>query len=138
MVEVSATLRRRVDPVALTGLVAAGDVLLIALWVAIGEYQHGFPVTAFPLRYLSSLAPFLIGWAVTAFVGGLYTRDAWEFPIRAVSWTVPAWVTAVLIAQPLREFVFHGNWSVAFALVSMGVGLALLVPFRAAVSLLAK
>lgn len=136
MAQVVSTLRRRIDPVALTGLVAAGDVALILLWVAIGQQvAHGTPITEYPVRWLGNAAPFLIGWALTAFVGGLYTRDAWDFPIRAVSWTVPAWLVTVVIAVPLRgTTLFPGTFSPVFGLVSLIVGLAFLVPWRVAVS----
>lgn len=135
MAEVVSTVRRRVDPTPLTAVVAVGDVLLIALWIAVGMVQHNNPPWNAPVRMVGNLLPFLVAWAITAFVGGLYTRDAWEFPIRAVSWTMPAWITTVLIAQVLRALpVFPGNADPAFALVSMGVGLVVLLPWRAAVS----
>lgn len=136
MAEVAATVRRRVDPTPLTAAVAVGDVLLIALFVGIGEVNHGMPPWEFPWRMVGSLTPFLIGWAVTAFVGGLYTRDAWEFPMRAVSWTTPAWVTSVVIAMVLRATEpFPGNAALTFAVVATLFGLLLLLPWRTAVSL---
>lgn len=139
MSAVASTIRRRVDPVGPTGLVALGDVLLIALFVGIGEVTHGAPPWEQPMRMVGTLIPFLIGWAITAFVGGLYTHDAWDFPIRAVSWTIPAWVTAVLIAMALRATpLFHGNAAVTFAVVAMLVGLVLLVPWRVAMSVLSS
>lgn len=135
MAQVVSTLRRRVDPAPLTGLVAAGDVLLILLWVAIGQQFHGAPPLEYPGRLLGNVAPFLIGWTITAFVGGLYTSDAWEFPIRAVSWTVPAWTVTVVIAVLLRgTALFPGTLAPVFGLVSLLVGLTFLVPWRVLVS----
>lgn len=135
MSEVAATVRRRVDPTSLTAGVAIGDVLLITLFVGVGEVNHGMPPWRFPMRMVGSLTPFLIGWAVTSFVGGLYTRDAWQFPLRAVSWTIPAWITAVLIAMGVRATAwFPGNAALSFGLVAVGFGLMLLVPWRTAIA----
>lgn len=136
MVQVASTVRRRIDPGPLTAVVAAGDVVLITLWVAVGQNFHGLPPWESPVRLVQNVIPFLLGWSIAAFVGGLYTRDAWQFPIRAVSWTVPAWVTAVVIAVLLRGTpVFPGNASLVFGLVALGVGLLLLLPWRVGVAL---
>jgi hypothetical protein len=136
MAQVASTVRRRIDSGPLPAVVAVGDVVLIALWVAIGQYVHGLPPWEYAPRFVQNVIPFLIGWSVAAFVGGLYTRDAWEFPIRAVSWTVPAWLTAVVIAVLLRGTpVFPGNASPVFGAVAFGVGLVLLLPWRVGVAL---
>ncbi|MFW6435945.1 MAG: DUF3054 domain-containing protein [Halovenus sp.] len=129
---------RRFDPSPLTALVAVGDLLLIGLFVILGEIQHGTPPWEKPLWALwaaETYATFLIGWLIVAFVGGLYTRDAWQFPLRAISWTAPAWITAVLIAMAIRATpLVHGSVQLTFVIVSMVVGLALLVPWRSAVA----
>lgn len=136
MAQVVSTVRRRIDPGPLTGVVAAGDVALIALWVAVGQYFHGLPPWEYSGRLVQNVVPFLLGWAVASFAGGLYTHDAWEFPIRAVSWTVPAWITAVVIAVLLRGTpVFPGNASPVFGAVALGVGLVLLLPWRVGIAL---
>jgi hypothetical protein len=135
MAQLATMVRRRVDFGSTAAVVAVGDILAIALWVAVGEVSHGLPPWEYPLRMVTTMIPFLIGWAVAAFVGGLYTEDAWKFPIRAVSWTAPAWIVAVLIAQALRATpIFPGNAALTFALVSTGVGLAVLLPWRALVA----
>ena len=135
MTRMVSTVRRRVDPAPLTAVVAAGDLALVALWVAVGQGFHGLPVLEYPSRYVLNVIPFLVGWTITSFVGGVYTRDAWQFPMRALSWTVPAWLLAVIIAVTLRGTpLFPGNASVVFGLVSFGVGSALLLPWRVAVA----
>lgn len=122
---------RRFDTSPLTAVVAIGDLLLIGLFVTVGEIQHGTPPWEFPARTIVTFATFLIGWVVVAFVGGLYTRDAWQFPLRAVSWTTPAWIVAVLITMAIRATpLVHGGVQLTFVVVSMGVGLALLLPWR--------
>lgn len=137
MERVATSVRRRFDPTPLTALVAAGDVLLIGLWILAGEIHHGVRPLEAPLFVLNTTVPYLIGWAVVALLGGMYTRDARSFPKRAVSWTVPAWATAVLIAQALLVLpVFHAGPALTFAVVSIAAGLVVLVPWRVAVAFL--
>lgn len=127
---------RRIDRAALVGLVAVGDILLIGTFVTMGEIQHGTPPWEYPIWALETFLTFLGGWTVTAIVGGLYTTDAWKFPLRAVSWTIPAWIGAVVIAMLIRATpVVHGTVAPSFVLVSILVGLALLVPWRTAIAL---
>jgi len=135
MVQVVSLVDGRFDPSPLTALVAAGDIVLIGLFVTLGEIQHGMPPWEYPLWALETFAPFLIGWVVVSFVGGLYTRDAWQFPLRAISWTTPAWITAVLIAMAIRATPqVHGGVQLTFVAVSIVVGLALLLPWRSAIA----
>ncbi|QCC52510.1 DUF3054 domain-containing protein [Halapricum salinum] len=135
MEQVVSLFDRRLDPSPLTALVAVGDVVLIGLFVAVGEINHGTPPWEYPLWALETFATFLIGWVLVAFVGGLYTRDAWQFPLRAISWTTPAWITAVLIAMAIRATpLVHGGVQLTFVVVSMAVGLVLLLPWRSAVA----
>lgn len=131
-----ASVRDRVDPTSLTATVAVGDLVCIAVFVFGGAAAgHGFdPVGQFghvARTYLS----FLVGWLVVAVPVGLYTVEARRTPARALARTGPAWVVAALLAQGLRATpLFPGNAAVTFYLVSVGVGLALLGPWRAGVS----
>lgn len=135
MEQVVSLFDRRLDSSPLTALVAVGDIVLIGLFVTLGEIQHGMPPWDYPVLAMETFATFLIGWAVVAFVGGLYTRDAWQFPLRAISWTTPAWITAVLVAMVVRASpLVHGGVELTFVVVSMAVGLALLLPWRSAVA----
>jgi len=124
--------RWRVDPEPSMAALAVGDVLAVLVFVVVGEITHDVDPIAQTGRVLGTLAPFLIGFAVVAMVGGLYTRDAIRSPKRAVSLIVPAWVGAVLIAQALRATaVFPGGAAVTFAIVSIVVGGSLLLAWRA-------
>lgn len=129
------SLRGRIDTSTLTAALAAGDVGAITLFVVLGEISHGVSPVANPERVAGTLAPFLIGWTVASLVGSLYTRDALRPPVRAVSWTLPAWILAVVVAQALRATpVFPGNAALTFALVSTAVGGALLIGWRVLVA----
>lgn len=136
MASVVRSVRHRVDPTPRTALVAVGDLALIAVFVFGGAAGgHGFdPVGQFG-RVGMTYVSFLVGWAGAALLGGLYTADARRTVKRAVAVTVPAWVVAAVVAQLLRATaVFPGDAALTFFLVSVGVVLALLVPWRVAVA----
>ena len=135
MTTVVESVRHRVDPRPLTVLVALVDAALIGVFVVAGEISHDVNPIANPWFVTETYVPFLLGWALTAFLGGLYTRQARHSPLRAVAWTVPAWIGAAIVAQVLRATpLVHGNASPVFFLVSVAVGLALLAPWRVALA----
>lgn len=132
---VTATLRQRVDRSETTAILAVGDLVAIAAFVLLGAvFGHG-ESPANVGRHVGTLLPFLIGWIVAAMLGSLYTTDAHRSVLRAISWTVPAWITAAVIALLLRATsLFHGSFSPPFLLVSIVTGLVFLLPWRAAVA----
>jgi hypothetical protein len=135
MSTLSGAISRRVDFTPTTLVVAAGDLLCIGLFVVLGELSHGIDPLRQPLVVVDTYVPFLVGWLVVSLLGGLYTRDAWLFPKRAVAWTLPAWFLADLIAQLLRATAFfHGDAALTFYLVAAAVGGLLLASWRAAVA----
>lgn len=116
------------------GLVV-GDLVLIAVFVVAGELRHGYGLPAHPERVLGTAIPFFIGWVVMSVVVGVYRRSVYTVPRTAALRTALAWVGAALVGQALRATeLFHGAFAPAFLLVSLGVGLVLLVPWRAIVA----
>jgi len=133
MASVVASLARRVDPTPVTALVALGDLACIGAFVVAGEISHNVDPAANPLYVAETAAPFLVGWAALAVLAGLYWGDVRRSARRAVTRVIPAWAGAALVAQALRATeLFHGGAALTFYLVSVGVGLALLVPWRVA------
>ncbi|QPV61459.1 DUF3054 domain-containing protein [Halosimplex litoreum] len=131
----------RVEPVPFTALVALGDLICIAAFVLLGVTvgHESIDPTANPGRVAATVLTFAAGWAVTAPLGGLYAADTYGSAKRAVALTVPAWVGAALVAQALRATaVVPGGAAATFFVVSVVVTLALLVPWRVAVSVLAS
>jgi len=127
----------RVDPTPLSAGLAVGDVLAIGAFVVAGEIRHGTDPVANPLLVADTLAPFLLGWALAALLGGLYTTDALKNPRRVLSWTVPAWVLATLVGHGLRATeLFHGGTTLGFIAVTLGLGGALVVGWRLLVAAL--
>lgn len=133
MGRVVASLRDRFDVSPATTLVAVGDLGAIAAFVLLGAVgAHGRP-----LGNVAGLAeaalPFVVGWVLASFLGSLYTTDARRSVVRAVSWTIPAWITAAVIAQLLRASpLLSDSFSWTLLAVSIVAGSALLVPWRAA------
>jgi hypothetical protein len=129
-------LRTRVDPIPSSVGLALGDVAAIMAFIVAGEYQHNADPLGNPELVVTAAAPFLLSWAVVAFFGGLYTRDAVASPRRAVSWAVPAWLVATLLSHALRSTsLFRGDTAVAFVLVTMAVGGVLVVGWRLAAAI---
>lgn len=120
-------LESRFDPSPRTLLLAAGDLLLITLFVAMGEVSHGGGVA----DGIGALIPFLLGWAVAASLLGAYSARALASIRGAAAVAAGSWIVGALIGQGLRATpVFPGDAALTFVLVSLGVGLALLVPWR--------
>ena len=126
------SLRARMDASPGTLALAVGDIGLITLFVVLGELQHGYDILAETGRVIGTALPFFIGWALVSIPAGVYAPATRLSVRRAVSRTALAWVGAALVGQALRATpIFHGGFALPFALVSLGVGIVLLVPWRA-------
>jgi len=66
----------RIDLSGTTVALAAGDLAAILLFVAVGEYTHGYNPLVDVGRVLGTFAPFLLGWLAVATLSGLYSADA--------------------------------------------------------------
>lgn len=132
MEAVFATVRSRVEFSLTTAVLALGDVAAIAAFVVIGVVGAHSGTRSNVIGLLESLFPFLVGWVLAAFLGSLYTTDARRSVARAISLTIPAWITAALIAQLLRASpLLPETFSLVFLVVSIFTGLGLLGPWRA-------
>ena len=132
----TATLRARFHPSSLTAVLAIGDLAMIGAFVVGGEVTHGFDPIADAERVIGTVVPFLVGWALASLAAGVYARGAVSDFRCAVGRTLPAWAAAVLVAQLLRATaVFPGDAALTFALVSLGVGGALVTLWRVVATL---
>lgn len=121
---------QRPDVSATTAGLLIGDVAFITLFVVLGEFQHN--PGAIVERTPGSLIPFLVGWMLAALLAGVYSWPVLTDPRTAVVRTGLAWVGAVVVGQGLRAMaVFPGEADPVFVAVSLGVGLVLLLPWRA-------
>jgi len=127
----------RIDLSSKTAALAAGDIGAILLFVAVGEYTHGYNPLVDVGRVAGTLAPFLIGWLAVAVFAGLYDSDAPGTLVSSIPVTLLSWVGAVYIAQVLRATaVFHGDAALTFAIVSVLVGGVLLCLWRVGATVL--
>lgn len=128
------TLVPRPDLSPVTAGLVLGDVALIGLFVALGVVRH-YSVGLLPARLPGAVTPFLVGWLLASLLAGVYAPAVRRDRRRAVARTALAWVGAVAVGQSLRATsYFAGDAAPAFVVVSLVVGLALLVPWRAAVA----
>lgn len=117
---------------------AVGDLLLIGLFVFIGEVTHGNRPFADPGYMLNAYVPFAVGWLLAALLIGAYSLRARESLRGALILTGGSWVVGDLVAQALRSTsYFHGEAAPSFVLVSLLVGLAFLLSWRLVTTYLA-
>lgn len=129
----------RFDRSATTGVLLAVDLALIALQLSYGLVVHGTDPLAVPLYAAETVAPFLLGWLLVAPTLGVYTaRTRGSLTETALSVGI-AWSVAALIGVGLRATPWLvGGAPLAFVLVTIGTGLATLLPWRLLVSALAR
>lgn len=133
------TLRRRVAVTPVTVGLLVGDVVAIAVFVVLGEISHGVDPVREAAVAADTMAPFLVGWLLASVPAGVYAPAARRSLAAAVTRTTAAWVGAVVVGQALRSTsLFHGEFAPTFLLVSLGVGLALLLPWRVAATRLTR
>lgn len=131
MSDIVTSLKNRVNYPLETLVLALGDFALISVFIILGELQHGYNPLIEIDRVVGTALPFLIGWALTSVLTGVYMPAVYRSVRSVATRTTLAWVGAVLIGQALRATsLFPGGFALAFVLVSLGIGLALLVPWR--------
>jgi len=129
-------LARRFDagawPLAVADLVA-----LVAVFTAGATWHNGtsFPLE-FPVEWLLTLAPFLLGWILVGPPVGVYSAGAAETAKAAIPLAVRAWIPATVVAVGLRALVFEpGPIAPVFVGVTLlsgavGLGVARWLRFR--------
>ena len=114
-----------------TAVLAAGDAAMIAIFVALGELQHGGSVAAGVETFLQ----FAVGWSVVAVPLGAYGPHALRSAPRAAGRAAGTWIAGALVGQVVRATVRPGFYvAPAFVVVSIVVGGALLAAWRAAMA----
>lgn len=124
-------LRPRIDASPAVLAAAAGDVVIVALFVLAGEFRHYPTVEMAVARWPGTLWPFLVGWGVVGTLVGAFTEDAFASPREAAVLTAVGWVGADVLAQAIRAFQPARNADVAFFLVAAVFGVVLLGAWRA-------
>lgn len=123
-------LRPRIDASPRMLAVVAGDVVIVALFVLAGEFQHYETAEALA-RWPGTLWPFLLGWGVFGTLVGAFSDAVFDSPREAAALTAVGWIGADVLAQAIRAFQPGRNADVAFFLVAAVFGVVLLGAWRA-------
>ena len=110
-----------------TGWLLLGDLLIIALFVGLGELRHGGEVVDWAITF----GEFGLAWVAVAVPMGAYSRG----PDRSTRWTVGvisgSWVIAATLGWAIRAILEpFATFSVVFLMVMVGTGLLFLLPWR--------
>ena len=112
-------------------VLALGDAVAILLFVLIGRRSHSLATGLdAAIETLKTVAPFWVGWFVSAVGLGAYRPSAWAGAREAVVAVLKAIVPALIIAILLRALVERGFSPPAFYLVAGTAMLALLIIWR--------
>ena len=134
---VEMSVRGRVDPAPLTAVAAAGDLVCIGLFVGVGStvgHSIGHPV-----RIAITFSTFAVAWGVVSLLAGVHAAETRRSLRATAGRTALAWVLGAALVQGMRWTAeVPGNPASAFYLVSVGVGLALLVPWRLGITAFAR
>jgi hypothetical protein len=110
-----------------SGILFAGDLLAIGVFVVAGELQHGRPPAAGVVTFLE----FAAGWLIAAVVVGAYGPTPLSSPGRTTLVAATGWLLGASVGQLIRALVEPGfRVSPTFYLVTLGVGGVLLVGWR--------
>ena len=117
-------------------ILIAGDVLVLGLFVLLGERDHAISDPQPVLRWLITTAEFVLPWLIAAWALGAYRAD---LSTRAfLGKTVTAWLIAAPLGALLRSFV-NGSGAIAstFLVVTLCVGGIMLIAWHWIYALLA-
>ena len=114
-----------------TGMLLLGDLAIITGVLAWGLTEHGIAPLASPRYTVLVVGPFLLGWLIVAPLFGVYSQQAGEKFTIAVGTTIVGWTGAALLGAGIRATSFFpGNSPLIFILVTLGVGMIVLLPWR--------
>jgi len=124
-------LRARLPTTQSAVTVFVGDLFVLFVLIAVGQYTHGYLFWEAPTRTVLILTPFAFGWLLVFPLAGLFSTETLQSYRRTLLLLVPAWVAASLVGSALRGTdLFPGGAPIVFVLVNIGTGLLFLVPWR--------
>ena len=124
-------LRARLPTTQSAVAVFAGDLFVLFVLIAVGQYTHDYLFWEAPVRTLLILTPFAFGWLLVFPLAGLFSPETLRSYRRTLLLLVPAWVASSLVGSALRGTeLFPGDAPLVFVLVNVGTGLLFLVPWR--------
>src|SRR5262245_22533563 len=112
-------------------ILLAGDVLVLLLFVFIGQRDHSVADPQPVLRLLVTAGEFALPWVIAAWLLGAYPTDG-AFTIRGLlARSLNAWLVAVPLGALLRSFV-NGSGVILspFLLVTLVLGGCFMLGWR--------
>lgn len=129
----------RFDRSAVTVVLVVVDLAIITAQLSAGLVVHGTDPLATPLYTAETVVPFLLGWLLVAPLLGVYTARIRESLVETALAVGFAWIVAALTGVGLRATPWLvGGAPPAFVLVTVGTGLATLLPWRLLVTALTR
>jgi hypothetical protein len=112
--------------------VFAGDLVMLGALIAAGITEHGGgPLSTYTLEVV---APFVIAWVALAPLAGLYRQTTLGGYLETAVRVPLAWAGIAIAGALVRDTaLFPGGAPPVFVLVMIGVGTAVLLPWRLAV-----
>ncbi|NOX61478.1 MAG: DUF3054 domain-containing protein [Chloroflexi bacterium] len=112
-------------------LLALGDAIAILLFVIIGRRSHSLATGLdAAIETLRTVAPFWVGWFLSATWLAAYRRSAWSSAGSAIMTVLKAILPALIIAILLRALIEGGFSPISFYLVGGTAMLLLLILWR--------
>ena len=114
-------------------ILIAGDVVVLLLFVFIGQIEHGLVSSETPLlNVLSSAWIFAVVWLIVGWTIGAFPSDEQAFSRHnLIDKSINAWLITVLFSVVIRAF-WLGSTVVfrSFILATVGFGLMFLLAWR--------
>ncbi|KAI4316584.1 hypothetical protein L6164_024553 [Bauhinia variegata] len=125
------TSSKRLEKWGRVALFAAGDVVALVLFTAIGRFSHGFSVL--DMETLRTADPFIAGWSLSAYFLGGYGEEGRGMNglSKGIIATAKSWALGIPVGIGIRAATSGHFPNYGFIFVTMGSTAVLLMTFRA-------
>jgi len=114
-----------------TAWLLVGDLVVIALFVGLGELRHGGAV----IDWTVTASEFALAWLVVGIPLGAYGPSALQSARRSAGRTLLIWAVAAPVGVAIRSLLEPlATFSFVFLAVMLGTGLVFLLPWRVLVA----
>jgi hypothetical protein len=115
---------------------AIGDALIFLLFPVLGSTEHGTGLTL--SVFWRTLVPFALAWAVVGVPAGVFAKPNLRSVRRTIQRVPIAWLAAGVLGLVARGLFFERPFILSFALVAVGVLMAMLTLWRLALAALSR
>lgn len=115
---------------------AIGDALILLLFPILGSTEHGTGLTL--TVFWRTVVPFALAWALVGVPVGAFAPSTLRSVRRTAQRVPPAWLAAGVLGLVARSLFFERPFILSFALVAVGVLMAMLTLWRLALAALSR